>query len=170
VPTATAVPAPTGCRRFYALDGQARTFIEAEQYTSMSGRFVAQAAAERSAGNAMRIPGSGMGKDKNTYLTFDLQVRDGGTFSVWLLGYGPDGSADSFFVQVDDGSAVEAILTRGSWNWKRVASTIKIGAGAHTLTIKNREDGASVDKILLIKDKGYTPAGLGDAALTPQCR
>jgi hypothetical protein len=118
----------------------------------------------------MRIPGSGTGNDPKTYLTFDLQVREGGTFSIWLLGYGPDDSTDSFFVQVDSGSSVQSNLSRGKWSWKRASSTITISNGAHTLKIKNREDGASVDKILLIKDKEYTPSGLGDTALAPRCR
>ena len=39
-------------------------------------------------------------------------MRSGGTFYVWLLGYGPDDSADSFFVQADGGSLVQANLVR----------------------------------------------------------
>jgi len=152
------------------VDGSAGTFIEAEQYTTLSGRFLEQAAAGRSAGKYMVIPGAGMRKDTNTYLTFDLQVRNGGTFYIWLLSYGPDDSADSFYVQVDDSSLVQANLARGTWGWKRANGTLKIGDGAHTLKVKNREDGASVDKILLIRDTEYTPSGLGDASLTPQCR
>ena len=44
-----------------------------------------------------------------------------------------------------------------------------LGNGAHTLLIKNREDGASVDRLVLTRDKRYTPAGLDGAALTPIC-
>ncbi len=64
----------------------------------------------------------------------------------------------------------QANLSRGKWSWKLAASTIKISDGAHTLKIKSREDGASVDKILLVKDKSYKPSDLGEAALAFQCR
>jgi hypothetical protein len=49
-------------------------------------------------------PGVGMTKDQATYLSFDLDVTNGGKFYVWLLGYGPDDSADSFTVQFDKGT------------------------------------------------------------------
>jgi hypothetical protein len=115
----------------------------------------------------MTIPGSGNRRDATTYLAFDLSVSDGGTFYVWLLGYGPTDSSDSFFVQADGGSNIAAHLARGKWDWKRADSTINLPSGAHTLKIKNREDGSSVDQILLTRDKGFVPAGFGEAV---QCR
>ena len=36
--------------------------------------------------------------------------------------------------------------------------------------IKNREDGASIDKILLTKDSRFVPAGLETSALSSQCQ
>jgi Right handed beta helix region/Protein of unknown function (DUF1565) len=168
--TSTPAPAPSDCSRAYAVDGRANTFIEAEQYGSLSGHFRAQADSSRSAGAYMTIPASGMRKDVGTYLSYDLSVSDGGTFYIWLLGYGPDDSADSFFVQADGGSSIQANLTRGTWGWKRADGTIKLGSGAHTLQVKNREDGSSVDKFLLTKDKGFVPAGLGAAAQAVACR
>ena len=86
-------------------------------------------------------------------------------FYVWLLGYGPNDSADSFFIQADSGSNKEAHLTRGKWGWKRVDGAIKLSSGAHTLKIKNREDGSSVDQMLLTKDKEFTPMGFGEAVV-----
>jgi hypothetical protein len=117
----------------------------------------------------MKIPGTGMHQDPQTFLTFDLDVASGGTFSVWLLGTGRDSASDSFFVQIDGATPVRAVVTQGHWGWKKISSTLMIGNGAHSLTVKNREDGASVDKILLTRDNNYTPTGLGGAALTPGC-
>jgi hypothetical protein len=111
-----------------------------------------------------------MHKDSNTYLTFNIDITRGGTFYVWLLGYGPDDSADSFFVRFDGGGLVRATLTRKTWGWKRAGTTITLGDGAHILKLMDREDGASADKILLTRDKDYVPTGLGDAGLIPQCR
>ena len=178
-PTSTTVPAPTrtpsppnqtGCNRVYTVDGATKTLIEAEQYTSTSGRFTAVADAARSAGAFMQIPGSGMRQDPNSYLSFDLDVSNGGSFLVWLLGTGRDGSSDSFFIQADGGALVTGVLVQKSWGWKKIGGTIVLENGHHILMIKNREDGASVDKILLTKDSRFVPTGLEATALTSQCR
>lgn len=116
----------------------------------------------------MSIPGSGMQNDAKTYLAFDLNVSSAGKFYVWLLGYGPDRSSDSFYIQADNGSKQQIALAK-RWSWKRSSSTLTLSQGAHSLKIVNREDGASVDMILLTTDAHYTPAGPG-AALTPTCR
>jgi hypothetical protein len=175
-PTATTTPppasptAPTQCSPVFALDGGANTFIEAEGFAKRGGSFNQVADAGRSNGAYMTIPGSGMRRDSNTYLTFNLAVTRGGTFYVWLLGYGPDGNSDSFFLQADDGPTLQANITQKSWGWKRMSSTLALGDGLHVLRISDREDGARVDKLLLTRDKGYTPSGLGGATPAPQCR
>ena len=118
----------------------------------------------------MSIPGSGMRKDRATFLTYSLDVTNGGKFYIWLLGYGPDDSADSFWVQIDNGKTTRVNLAHTGWGWKRATGALTFGDGAHTLYIKNREDGASVDRLLLTRDKRYVPADLGGPALAPQCQ
>jgi len=167
--TATPVLPPTSCSRVYVIDGRTNAFIEAEQSTSRSGRFAQIADAGRSGGASMSIPGSGMQNDAKTYLAFDLNASSAGKFYVWLLGYGPDRSSDSFYIQADNGSKKQIALAHNGWSWKRSSSTLTLSQGAHSLKIVNREDGASVDMILLTTDAHYTPAGPG-ATLTPTCR
>ena len=173
-PAPTSIPAPVppsapaAC--VYAVDGAAASYIEAEQHSSASGSFQRLADAARSGGAAMLVPGSGMRQDPNTALAFTVNVRNGGTTYVWLLGYGKDGATDSFFVKVDDGAAVQANLVQGKWGWKKISSSVALSDGLHTLRITNREDGAHVDKILLTRDKNVTPSNLGGTALAPQCR
>jgi hypothetical protein len=167
--TATPLPTTTGCSPAYVIDGRATTFIEAEQNTSRSGRFVHIADVGRAGGVYMSIPGSGMQDDVKTYLAFNLNVSSAGNFYVWLLGYGPDGSSDSFYIQADNGSKKQIALTQNGWSWKRAGSTLALSQGVHTLKILNREDGASVDMLLLTTDAKYIPAGPG-TALAPTCR
>lgn len=178
LPTSTTVPAPTrtpsppnqtGCNRPYIVDGTTKTLIEAEQYTAMSGRFTAVADAARSGGMFMQIPGSGMRQDANSYLSFDLDVSNGGSFSIWLLGSGRDGSSDSVFAQADNGALITGVLVQKSWGWKKISGTVVLENGRHSLIIKDREDGASVDKILLTKDSRFAPTGLEANVLTAQC-
>ncbi len=154
----------------YAVDGAAASYLEAEQYSSVSGNFQRLADAARSGGAAMLVPGSGMRQDPNTALAFTVNVRNGGTTYLWLLGYGKDGATDSFFVKVDDQATVQANLVQGTWGWKKISSSVALSDGLHTLRITNRENGAHVDKILLTRDKNFTPSNLGGAALVPQCQ
>ena len=65
---------------------------------------------------------------------------------------------------------VQANLIQGNWGWKKVGTTLQIGDGLHSFKVKNRENGANIDKIILTKDKSFVPAGLGVSALAPQCR
>lgn len=165
--TATTGAEPVSCDGAYLIDGSATTLIEAEVYSNISGRFTQMADGNRSGGLYMNIPGKGTTEDPNTFLAYNINVSNGGKFYVWLLGYGPDGSSDSFFAQVDASSLVQATLTQGKWGWKRVGSTLSITSGGHQLLIKNREDGASVDKIVLTKDSNYVPSDLGGSAQVP---
>jgi hypothetical protein len=172
VPAPTSVPGSTGagCPRRYTVDGSAAALIEAELYSTRNGRFVETTDATRGGGMAMTIPGIGMHKDRATYLSFDLDVTNGGKFYVWLLGYGPDDSADSFTVQFDKGKTKVVNLPRDGWGWKRISGTLALADGAHTLLIKNREDGSSVDRLVLTRDQRYTPADLGNGLLVPRCK
>ena len=111
-----------------------------------------------------------MRKDPATFVSFGLDVTNGGKIYVWLLGYGPDDNADSFTVQIDGGTTKVVSLPQAGWGWKRTSGTLTLANGVHTLLIKNREDGASVDRLLLTRDQHYTPASLGGAALVPVCR
>src|SRR5262249_45151635 len=179
-PIRTSIPAPAGasqpgttgagCPRRYMLDGGAGAFLEAEQYSTRNGRFVEVLDTSRSGGGAMTIPGSGMHKDRATYLTYSLDVTNGGKIYILLLGYGPDDNADSFLVQVDNSKTTRVNLPRSGWGWKRTTGALMLGNGAHTLYIKNREDGASVDGLLLTRDEHYTPTDPGAPALAPQCQ
>lgn len=171
-PTSTPVPNPNpslpGCGA-YTVAGNTTTAIEAELYASLSGRFARIADGSRSGGAYMQIPGRGMAQDPNTFLSFDLSVSGGGAFYVWLLGTGADSSSDSFFLQLDAAAPVQANLIQGHWGWKKVGTTLQIGDGLHSFKVKNRENGANIDKIILTKDKSFVPTGLGVSALAPQC-
>ncbi len=113
---------------------------------------------------------NGSGDSDANYLKYDLEVTNGGSFYIYLLSQGPDGSSDSFNVAVDSGSNYQVTTgSAGSWAWKKPSSSISLSTGTHTLYIKVREDGAKVDKIALTKTSS-TPSGLGGTALIPTTR
>lgn len=154
---------------YYTINGSTGSYIEAEQYTAKNGTFVSATCSACSGGQDMETP-NGSGNAATNYVKYELDVTNGGSFNVYLLSTGPDGSSDSFNVAVDSGSDAQVTTgSSGTWAWKKVGSSLSLPTGTHTLYIKVREDGAKVDKIYLSKTSG-TPSGQGGTALTPSTR
>ena len=157
------------CTPVFPVDGARDNYLEAEIHTRTAGtRFQRVTDGSRSSAAYMQIPqGAGSFTTAGTspdHLVFDLNVVSGGTFNVWLLGAGPDTSSDSFWVTVDSGADVSVNNIPLAWTWVKSPATVSMPTGTHTLRIKNREDGARIDKILLTK-LTTTPSGLGGGAL-----
>ncbi|NQX62282.1 fibronectin type III domain-containing protein [Paenibacillus qinlingensis] len=151
---------------YYNVNGSNVSYIEAETYTAKTGTFTQTSCTACSGSSNMQTP-NGSGDSDTNYLKYDLEVTNGGSFYIYLLSQGPDGSSDSFNVAVDSGSNYQVTTgSAGSWAWKKPSSSISLSTGTHTLYIKVREDGAQVDKIALSKTSS-TPSGLGGTALVP---
>jgi hypothetical protein len=149
---------------YYNVNGSNVSYIEAETYTAKTGTFTQTTCSACSGTVNMQTP-NGSGDSDTNYLKYDLEVTNGGSFYIYLLSQGPDGSSDSFNVAVDSGSNYQVTTgSAGSWAWKKPSSSISLSTGTHTLYIKVREDGAMVDKIALSKTSS-TPSGLGGTAL-----
>lgn len=156
-------------RLYYTINGSTVSYLEAETVTSKTGTFT-QATCTECSGTANMQTANGSGDSDANYLKYDLEVTNGGSFYIYLLSQGPDGSSDSFNVAVDSGSNYQVTTgSAGSWAWKKPSSSISLSTGTHTLYIKVREDGAKVDKIALTKTSS-TPSGLGGTALIPSAR
>jgi hypothetical protein len=95
-------------------------------------------------------------------MQYDLEVTDGGAFHIYLLAKGPDSSSNSFSISVDSGanSTVNTSTTGWSWVQNSTSSTFNLANGSHKLFVRNLEDGAQVDKILITKSS-TPPTGLG---------
>jgi RNA polymerase sigma factor (sigma-70 family) len=98
-------------------------------------------------------------------LRFDLAAA--GKFKIWGRVIAPTSGDDSFWVRLDDGPWLKwnDIAPGNHWHWDEVQddaavgpSTFDLAAGAHTLTIAYREDGARLDRVLLTNDLAFTPA------------
>lgn len=154
---------------YYNINGSNVSYLEAETYTAQTGTF-SQTTCSACSGTANMQTPNGSGDSDTNYIKYDLEVTNGGSFYIYLLSQGPDGSSDSFNVAVDSGSNYQVTTgSAGSWAWKKPSSSISLSTGSHTLYIKVREDGAMVDKIALTKTSS-TPSGLGGTALVPSAR
>ena len=152
--------------RSYALDGSVGGFIEAELPSRNVGQLTTYLDATRSNGMTIgTVNGSGASSTTH-FLTFDIDVTNGGSFYVFLLGSGPNTGSDSFIVNANYGTDQSITVGLNSWIWKKASTAIAMPSGRHTLIVKVREDGAQVDKIYLSKSSS-TPSGNGGTALTP---
>jgi bla regulator protein blaR1 len=105
-------------------------------------------------------------------VTHIFTVPVAGDYVVWgRVMLDSTGDADSFFVSMDAGPYAVWDTQQGAkvqWGWdlvnnRGVADPVvyRLGAGQHTLVVKQREDGAKLDRILVTNDLGYVPQGLG---------
>jgi len=100
----------------------------------------------------------------NGQITFNVDIANAGTFSLWGRVIAPTTSDDSFWVTVDGGTPLNwnGIGPTSTWDWFQ-ANTYTLSAGTHTITIGFREDGALLDKLYLTS-LGDTPSGMGGAS------
>lgn len=102
-------------------------------------------------------------------LTYDVGVSTPGTYSVWLRVLAGDGDANSAFfgLAATDPGVLFDNQTSTGWFWRKATYTLSLAAGRQTLGLVNREDGYSVDRVLLTTDAAYDPsavaAGVGPA-------
>jgi len=96
-------------------------------------------------------------------ITISISVTNSGNFIVMGRMNCATANDDSFWVQMDNEPFVmrNGMRTSG-WEW-RTLNSYTLTAGAHTLTIGYREDGAKLDKIS-ISTWPDAPTGLGDPA------
>lgn len=163
--------AVAGCTPTIAIAPDAPNYFEAEDHAVVAGAFERHEDPERSGGVYLQSQGgggAGSAPSGQDYLRFDLEVEEPGAYRVWLLAQGDDASSDSFWVQVDAQEPFQAIMDNSrQWRWKTASSVAHLDGGFQTLTIHHRETGARIDKVLLVQDTRYTPAGLGGEAIAP---
>ena len=94
-----------------------------------------------------------------------------GNYIIWGRVISNTGDDDSFFVSMDNGAYSlwdTALGGTETWIWDKVNNrggadpvVYSLGAGQHTLIIKQREDGTKIDRILITNDMQYIPQGQG---------
>lgn len=101
------------------------------------------------------------GSENRIVIPFSLDTR--GSFSLYGRLNCPTYDDDSFWIQVDAGafSMHNGLVTSG-WEWIEF-NDYTLTEGEHTLTVGYREDGAKMDKIVIL-NYGTAPEGMGEEA------
>jgi len=77
----------------------------------------------------------------------------------------PTSSQDSFLLNVNvQNSTWSFPLKTSVWVWQKSSTSFNLNTGTNTITLKNRESGTQIDKLLITNDPNYVPSGLGDPA------
>jgi hypothetical protein len=178
-PTPSPSPSSSPSNAFQEVGGQA--VMEAENLlstTTVNGQTwnVVNSATQSGGKTLQSGPDLGTNLASNTGARADYKVKidSPGTYYVWIRGTVTDGNNDSLHVGlngqvVSGGTAVGGNFPYNSSSWTnknmqgtRVSFTVT-QAGEYTINLWMREDGFQADKILLTKNSGFVPTGLGPA-------
>lgn len=96
-----------------------------------------------------------------------FSVDSKGQYYLWCRVWWPDECGNSFNISVDDSKSFtfgqDGTFKR--WHWVKAPlrlKQLKLTKGKHSLRVKNREDGAKIDQVLLTSDRKYVPVGIED--------
>ncbi len=109
----------------------------------------------------------GKGEDVGGKIIFRLEVEKPGKYLLWARVNWLDNCGNSFNVAMDNGPAIMLgdYGTTECWQWINIRGKdgrFRLSKGKHTLEFRNREDGASLDQILLTTnlDEQAPPQGI----------
>lgn len=117
--------------------------IEAEAFTSVSGRFITVQANDASGNRAVEIPnasGKAIG-DAN----YHIEIPTAGRYTLRARVFWQDGCSNSLGFQLADQTFTVSSELFGTWHTLSSPRHIDLPAGPVTLTIRNTEDGVRFD-------------------------
>ncbi len=95
---------------------------------------------------------------------FKFRATSRGSYKIWMRSSAPGGSADSAHRSIDGSAyANQSFPDTGSvenYTWVSVGSVRVSGSEVHTVKIRPRESGGTIDQFLIIKSSTFTPEGL----------
>ena len=92
------------------------------------------------------------------YAEYAIEITEPAAYFIWGRTIGPTAGSDSFYIATDNGGDIAWHLPISEdWSWNRAIS-VYFEAAHHILTIKHRENGAMLDKILISKDSDFIPS------------
>ena len=127
----------------------ARLWLEAED-GDLNGAMQNESDSDASSGEYIWAANGGIAE-------YSFNVSKSGTYYIWGRVLAPHAGANSFYVSTDNGNDVTwGIPITTNWDWDEAIS-VYFAAGQHTLTIKHREYGTQLDRILVTNEPNYSP-------------
>jgi YD repeat-containing protein len=106
-------------------------------------------------------------------VAYPINLTTPATYTFWLRGFAFNGAGnaagDSAYLNAGDEAVGVTGFAPRDWTWQNratkgaTATLVVETSGLYTLSLATREDGLRVDRLLLVTDTAYTPAGFGPA-------
>ena len=106
-------------------------------------------------------------------MSYDIEFANTGDYHAWGRLWAPNGKGNSVHVGYDGALTPDAngfqTAGTGVWEWTQLVKggdvrTVNVAsAGAHSVQLWMREDGAAIDKVVLTTDPDFVPTGQGPA-------
>jgi len=157
--------------------------IEAEHFSDIGdGTWIKQARFTGYAGDGYLQAHDGsttaqLLRDETRGTTYTTRLN-GGTYRLWVRRWVPSqwgytvGRTESNSAWIDvDGQPVGDVFDNAdggddTWSWVAAPVPLSLSSGAHVVTLRVREGGYAVDRILLASDAAFTPSDLGPPETT----
>lgn len=111
-------------------------------------------------------------------LSYRVRIQSPGRYYVWVRAYSTTSEDNGLHFGLDgqwpESGARWQTVQKNGWHWDCKQRTEKVHTGVpmqlwldiqkpgnHTLLMAMREDGIEVDRIVLAKDRGWNPVGIG---------
>jgi hypothetical protein len=142
--------------------------MEAEHADTLTAPMQRAADTTASGGEYIVVPN---GAGTAGMATYSVNITNPGTYLLWGRTIAPSGEDDSFFVAIDQsGDKLWDVAQSAAWQWDRTSDRgiadpvlFNLTTGLHTISVKQREDGTKLDKLILTRDTAFTPSGTGPA-------
>jgi hypothetical protein len=106
-------------------------------------------------------------------VSWQLEVKDAGTYRLWGRVLAPTPEDDSFCVSANVGAYAKSgtrgpvVLPRTEWHlgqshgwtWREFPADLTLPKAPVVLTLHTREDGAKMDTLILTNDTAFQPEG-----------
>ncbi|MBN2413560.1 Ig-like domain-containing protein [candidate division KSB1 bacterium] len=109
----------------------------------------------------------GNGNNGQGSANYKIYIPVEGNYRLWLRVLAPTGNNNSCYISVNGSPEYQWSFEfhPTAWKWKSPESqthSFSLPSGFIDFTIRNRESGTKIDKILLTRNASYTPSGEGD--------
>ncbi len=124
--------------------------------------YVTGSSAEASGSEYIYVPAI-TGNNYRGLAIYQIYVPKAGSYLLWLRGYAADGLQNSCYFSFGADTLQINFSNYKVWDWVSWGKSIALPKGFSRLTIKNRESGLQLDKMLLTSNASYRPAGVGQS-------
>ena len=170
------IPPSTGTRSAAGTSEDETVWLEAEYPLTQSGPWQVGSSDSASGRTFLSVPQGSSGAAAQATYRFDVEHE--GWYSIAGRTIAPTGRDNSFHIRVDDQREVTwSVAISTEWQWGLVNDWTPsegvrdanprwyLSPGPHTLTVRSREDGAQLDKVLVTGSPNPSPTGVDPSVL-----